>query len=114
MYTTKYFQVEFIRLLNKIGLTNLFFSLFILLVSSNYVHAQDPPPAVEAGLEITRSKIVKMVKEIDSSLIFRQEKDNNNYLATNTHNTLVRLIGEEKELKSVTWEFNLTTDIPSN
>lgn len=91
--------------------------LFIFLGISHKVAAQGPPPQIASGLEITRSQIIKVVKEIDTSFIFKQEKEINNspsYLAVNTHYTSVELIGEEKELKSVRWLFTLNNDITAN
>ncbi|HEY0177208.1 MAG TPA: hypothetical protein VGC08_12570 [Pedobacter sp.] len=88
--------------------------LFILCGSVTSANAQNEPAA---GMQITRTEVIRLVKEIDSSMVFRQTSDLDDltaFVGKNRHKAVVQLLGDEEELKSVRWIFSFEADAEIN
>lgn len=91
------------------------FLIFLFILIGLSANAQKNPPA--PGLQITRTEVIKIAREIDSSMVFRQERDIDDlptFSAQSKNKTSVQLLGDEDELKFIKWAFSFTADAGIN
>lgn len=93
------------------------FLIFLFILIGFSANAQKNPTTPAPGLQITRTEVIKIVREIDSSMVFHQERDIDNlpvFFAQSKNKTSVQLLGDEDELKFIKWAFSFTADAGIN
>ncbi|WP_183563125.1 hypothetical protein [Mucilaginibacter sp. SP1R1] len=102
------------NLFYSIGNKNIIAAVALLLsfLSANAQRQSDPPP-MKPGLQINGDLLMQKITESDKDLVFKQQKDIDHlpcFLAANTYQTKVKLVGKPTELISVQWTFVFNAD----